>query len=47
MIKLEGNIKKMRVEYNATIQYSLALSGQFEPLNEHIGSNISLSVSAT
>ena len=42
MIKLEGNIKKMRVEYNATIQYSLALSGQFEPLNDHIGSNISL-----
>ena len=42
MIKLEGNIRKMRVEYNATIQYSLALSGQFEPLNDHIGSNISL-----
>ena len=42
MIKLEGNIRKMRVEYNATIQYSVALSGQFEPLNDHIGSNISL-----
>jgi len=42
MIKLEGNIRKMRVEYNAIIQYSVALSGQFEPLNDHIGSNISL-----
>ena len=42
MIKLEGNIRKMRVEYNATIQYALTLSDQFEPLNQYIGSHISL-----
>ena len=42
MIKLEGNIKKMRAEFKAPIQYSALLSDQIMPLNEHIGSLISL-----
>jgi len=42
MIKLEGNIKKMRAEFKAPIQYSALLSDQIMPLNEHIGSHIKL-----
>ena len=42
MIKLEGNIKKMKVENKEPIQYSFVLSGQITPINKHIGSTISL-----
>ena len=42
MIKLEGNIKKMKAENKEPIQYSFALSDQIIPINEHIGSIISL-----
>ena len=42
MIKLEGNIRKMRAKDNSPIQYFLVLSNQITSLNEHIGSHISL-----
>ena len=42
MIKLEGNVKKMKAEFKAPIQYSAVLSEQIIPLNEHIGSQIKL-----
>ena len=42
MIKLEGNIRKMKVVHNSIIEYSMSLSDQILPLNEHIGANISL-----
>ena len=42
MIQLEGNIRKMKSTQNTPIQYSMVLSDDFFPLNEHIGSNISL-----
>ena len=42
MIKLEGNIKKMQAENKAPIQYSMVLSEHIIPVNEHIGSTISL-----
>ena len=37
MIKLEGNIKKMRAQFKAPIQYSMVLSDNILPINEHIG----------
>ena len=42
MTKLEGNIKKMQAENKAPIQYSMVLSDQIIPVNEHIGSTIAL-----
>lgn len=42
MVKLEGNIKKMKAENKEPIQYSFVLSDQIIPINEHIGSTISL-----
>ena len=42
MIKLEGNIKKMRAQFKAPIQYSMVLSDNIFPINEHIGSKIKL-----
>ena len=42
MVKLEGNIRKMQAENKAPIQYSMVLSDQIIPVNEHIGSTISL-----
>ena len=42
MIKLEGNIRKMSAENKTPIQYSMVLSEQIIPVNEHIGSIISL-----
>ena len=42
MIKLEGNVKKMKAEFESPIQYSAVLSEQIIPLNEHIGSQIKL-----
>ena len=42
MIQLEGNIRKMKSTLNAPIQYSMVLSDHIFPINQHIGSNISL-----
>ena len=42
MIKLEGNIRKMSAENKTPIQYSMVLSDQIIPVNEHIGSQITL-----
>ena len=42
MIKLEGNIRKMRAENKTPIQYSMVLSDKNIPINEHIGSQITL-----
>ena len=42
MIKLEGNVQKMRAEFKAPIQYFMVLSDNIFPINEHIGSKIKL-----
>jgi len=42
MIQLEGNIRKMKSTQNTPIQYSMALSDDIFPINQYIGSNISL-----
>ena len=42
MIKLEGNIKKMKASNIGEIQYSMVLSKHIFPINQYIGSNISL-----
>ena len=42
MIKLEGNVKKMKAENKGVIQYSFVLSDQITPINEYIGATISL-----
>ena len=42
MIKLEGNVRKMKSDFKAPIEYSMILSEHILPLNDHIGSNIKL-----
>ena len=42
MIKLEGNVRKMKSDFKAPIEYSMILSEHILPLNNHIGSNIKL-----
>ena len=42
MIKLEGNVRKMKSDFKAPIEYSMILSEHILPLNAHIGSNIKL-----
>jgi len=42
MIQSEGNIRKMKVENNNPIQYSIVLSGENIPINNYIGHSISL-----
>ena len=42
MIKLEGNVQKMKAEFKAPIQYSMVLSDKIISINEHIGSEIKL-----
>jgi len=42
MVKLEGNIKKMKASNLGKIQYSMVLSEHIFPINQYIGSNISL-----
>lgn len=42
MIKLEGNVRKMKSAFKAPIEYSMILSEHILPLNNHIGSNIKL-----
>ena len=42
MMVIEGNVRKMNAENKTPIQYSIVLSGKNTPINEHIGSSISL-----
>ena len=42
MVKLEGNIKKMKASNISKIQYSMVLSDNIFPINQYIGRNISL-----
>tara|TARA_B100000614_G_scaffold187149_1_gene168254 strand:+ start:1386 stop:2222 length:837 start_codon:yes stop_codon:yes gene_type:complete len=42
MIKLEGNVRKMKSDFKVPIEYSMILSEHILPLNDHIGSNIKL-----
>jgi len=42
MMVIEGNVSKMNAENKTPIQYSIVLSGKNIPINEHIGSLISL-----
>ena len=42
MIELEGNLRKMKSEFSAPIEYSMILSNHILPINEHIGSQIKL-----
>ena len=42
MIKLEGNVRKMKSDFKAPIEYSMILSEHILPLNDYIGSNIKM-----
>ena len=42
MIKLEGNIRKMKAANTASIEYSIVLSEHIFPINQYIGSHVSL-----
>lgn len=42
MIKLEGNMRKMKSAFNAPIEYFVILSKHILPMNDHIGSHIKL-----
>jgi len=47
MIQLEGNVRKMRAAFKAPIQYSMVLSDQITPINDHIGAVIKLEWTGT